>query len=447
MATTQLGAVVRHIRNVAASEKNSGQTDGALLRAFLSGNDQQSFEALVRRHGPMVLRVCRRTLGNLHDAEDALQATFLILAQKASSVRKRESLASWLHGVAYRMAKHVKRAAARRHVHESHVSSKRPPDPALSAAWQEVQVLLDEEIGKLSETLRAPFILCCLERKSNAEAARQLGLEELTIRVRVTRARKRLQDRLTRRGVSLTTVFAAIAIGAEGASAAVSTSLVTSTAAAAARLTAGQALAGSMVSANVLTFVEGVNQAMFVSKCKTAILLLVCTALAGSGLGLAVLRGTSAQSLPRAQRAPQEAAREGSKKERRQAADAPAQAAAKESVKVCGRVLDPDGKPFAGAKLYLGGHTALKAPTYPVRATSGEDGAFAFTFTKSELQKVDPGDRVYQVLAVAKGYGCSWATADATAAGALTLRLVKDTPVGGRILDADGRPVVGARLR
>jgi DNA-directed RNA polymerase specialized sigma24 family protein len=114
MATAQLGAVVRHIRKLAAIEKNSGETDGALLRAFLRSNDQQSFEAIVWRHGPMVLRVCRRMLGNLHDAEDALQATFLVLARKSPCIRKRESLASWLHGVAYRMATHAKRAAARR---------------------------------------------------------------------------------------------------------------------------------------------------------------------------------------------------------------------------------------------------------------------------------------------------------------------------------------------
>src|SRR5437868_6930204 len=113
MATVQLAAVLGHIRHLAAKHGASAQTDGALLRAFLCGNEQAAFEALMRRHGPMVLRVCLRSLRNAHDAEDALQATFLVLAQKATSIRKRESLASWLHGVAYRMATHAKRAAAR----------------------------------------------------------------------------------------------------------------------------------------------------------------------------------------------------------------------------------------------------------------------------------------------------------------------------------------------
>lgn len=112
MATAQLGAVLRYIGNLAADPKIGEQTDGALLRAFLSRNDQAAFEALVRRHGPMVLRVCLRTLGHSHDAEDALQATFFVLARQAGSIRKRKSLASWLHGVAYRMATHAKRAAA-----------------------------------------------------------------------------------------------------------------------------------------------------------------------------------------------------------------------------------------------------------------------------------------------------------------------------------------------
>src|SRR5262249_13054188 len=100
MAAAELGAVLRHIRGLTADPNRDEQNDGALLRAFLTRNAQGAFEALVRRHGPMVLRVCRRALNNAHDAEDALQATFLLLARRAASIRKRDSLASWLHGVA-----------------------------------------------------------------------------------------------------------------------------------------------------------------------------------------------------------------------------------------------------------------------------------------------------------------------------------------------------------
>src|SRR5947209_15513804 len=140
MATAQLGTVVWHIRKLAAVDKNGEQTDGSLLRAFVSQNDQPAFEALLRRHGPMVLRVCLRTLGHIHDAEDAFQATFLVLARQAKSIRKPASLASWLHGVAYRMVMHAQRDAARRHKQETRAKQPRPCDPGLSAAWQELQV-------------------------------------------------------------------------------------------------------------------------------------------------------------------------------------------------------------------------------------------------------------------------------------------------------------------
>src|SRR5262249_53126088 len=152
--------------------------------------------------------------------------------------------------------------------------------------------------------------------------------------------------------------------------------------------------------------------AMFLNKCKMAILLISCAALLGAGLGLASLHRASA-----------EPPKQPPKQSPAQKATGGISATAEEVVKVRGRVLGPDGKPVPAAKLYLGGHTSLKQPAYPVRATSGDDGRFAFTFSWSELQSGDAVDRfhrrggaddpVYQVLAVAKGYGCAWATAKA----------------------------------
>jgi RNA polymerase sigma factor (sigma-70 family) len=446
MATAQLGPVLRHIRRLAADQKMSEQSDGALLRAFLGDNDPSAFEVLMRRHGPMVLHVCRRTLGNGHDAEDACQATFLVLAQQARSIRKQASLASWLHGVAYRMATHAKRSAARRHRYESRVSSAQPSNPALTAAWQEIQVLLDEEIERLPETLRAPFVSCCLENKSSAEAARQLGLQEATVWKRVSRARKLLQEQLTRRGVSLAAVLAATAIGANGASAAVPHALLGATVKAAAQVAAGQALTGGSVPAQVISLVEGVNQAMFLNKCKTAILLLLAAAVVGFGLARTVrTHAAGGEPPPSAKEAAPQAPGEGAKNEPPQPANVPADAEAKESIHVRGRVLDPDGKPFAGAKLYLGAVTQQKERTDPVRAVSGYDGGFQFTFPKSQLEAIDGNEPVYQVLAAAPDHGVAWATADPTAKE-LTLRLVKDWPVIGRIIDTEGKPVAGAKL-
>jgi RNA polymerase sigma factor (sigma-70 family) len=431
MATAQLGTVVRHLRNLTADPKRTEQSDGALLRAFLSGNDPAAFEVLVQRHGPMVLRVCRRTLGHVHDAEDALQATFLVLAQRAASIRKKESLASWLHGAAYRMATHAKRAAARRRGHEARANPTPPRDPALCAAWQEIQAVLDEEIGSLPESFRAPFVLCCLENKSSAEAARQLDLTEGTVWKRLSRARQRLRDRLTRRGVALATVLAAAAVGTNDLRAAVPRSAVGSTVQAASRLLAGQPLASVGVSDKVLTLVEGVNQAMFLSKCKSAILLLLTVGVVGAGIGLAVLRSAAADPPQPAPQVPQAPVAESPKD-------------ARDVVKVRGRVLDTDGKPLSGAKVYLG-HNKLKEAAYPVRATSGDDGHFEFTFTRSELDKTDADAPLPPVLAVAEGRGCDWAKVG-SAGEELTLRLVKDEAASGRILDADGRPVAGARL-
>src|SRR5262249_29688145 len=148
----------------------------------------------------------------------------------------------WLHGVAYRMATNARRDAARRRKHERQASSAPLRDPVRSAAWQELQALLDEEIERLAETYRGPFVLCCLENRSGTEAARQLGLPEATVRKRFCRARKLLRERLARRGVSLTAALAAVGLSADAVLAAVPRSLLCSTVKGAVQVAAGQAL-------------------------------------------------------------------------------------------------------------------------------------------------------------------------------------------------------------
>jgi RNA polymerase sigma factor (sigma-70 family) len=437
MATAQLEAVLRHIRNLTADEKVRKQTDGALLRGFLIRNDQPAFEALVRRHGPMVLRVCLRTLGHVHDAEDALQATFLVLARHAASIRKRESLASWLHGVAYRMATHAKRAAARRHKHESRANATQPRDPALSVAWQELQVLLDEEIGGLPETLRAPFIYCCLENKSCDEAARQLGLEEGTVWKRLSRARKLLRGRLIRRGVSLTAVLATLAVSRTDASTALAGSLIYSTARAAVQVAAGRALTGGAVTGHVVALVEGVNKAMLATKIKVTAFVLLTIGIAALGLG------TAGRQLANADGVKNPLSAEGKAREEERKEARPATAEAKKddvSVEVSGQVLDPDGKGVARAELLLavpsekGGYQVAK------QAASDENGLFTFTAPKAVVA-------TSIAVAVAKNYAFDWKQLDPEPAkGRLVLRLVKDAPIKGRILDADGKAVAGAKV-
>ncbi len=212
MADTPLSPVLRHIRKLAAAERIKERTDVQLLQEFASHNDQTAFAALVRRHGPMVLGVCRNVLRHTQDAEDAFQATFLVFARKAGTIRKAEALVNWLHGVAYRMAMNAKRNAARRRSHEKQAQPAPQSDPAWETAWREVQALLNEEIQRLPQIYQATFILCCLENKSAAEAGRLLGIKEGTVWSRLAEARKRLQQRLTKRGVTLSAVLAVLAL-------------------------------------------------------------------------------------------------------------------------------------------------------------------------------------------------------------------------------------------
>jgi RNA polymerase sigma factor (sigma-70 family) len=451
MATAKFGVVLRHIRGLAADATISERTDGTLLRTFLCDNDPAAFEALLRRHGPMVLRVCRRALGNAHDAEDALQATFLVLAQRAASIRKRESLASWLYGVAYRMATDARRAAARRHKHESRANPTPPRDPALSAAWQELQTLLDEEIAALPETLREAFVLCCLENKSSAEVAQQLGLEQGAVWKRLSRARKRLQERLTRRGVSLTAVLAAVAVGVNGASAAIPVFLVRSTARAATALAAGQGAAAGLVPTKVAALTEGVLKAMFKTNLKTAGLVVLAVVLVGTGTGVLTYRALAAgQPGP----APAVGARQAPAADQPKGTppgpkDPAAPADEKKDMAFAGRVVDADGKPVA-ADVALLGDPKSNPPHYAwlgskVLAHGRADAVGKFRLGVARAALAD--SRAVYAIAGKAGHGPALARADLKRpAHETVVRLAPEKVVRGRLRDLQGQPASGVRV-
>jgi RNA polymerase sigma factor (sigma-70 family) len=174
-------------------------SDALLLDAFVRRREEAAFAALLRRHGPMVLGVCRRVLRHADDAEDAFQATFLVLVHKAAHLQQPELLASWLHGVAYRTAQHARVRAARRHRHEREAASMNAALIDNDPAWPELREHLDEELQLLPELYRAPLVLCYLEGKTNIEAARILGWPPGSMSARLAKGRELLRQRLTRR--------------------------------------------------------------------------------------------------------------------------------------------------------------------------------------------------------------------------------------------------------
>jgi len=195
MSSAQVGAVLRHIRKLALTPQDHELPDHQLLERFVLHQEESAFAALLQRHGPMVLSVCQSVLHNLHDAEDAFQAAFLLLAQKAGSIHRREAVSGWLYRVAYHLAVRAQADAARRRVLEKRAVTLLPMDPVLDLSLREVRALLFEEVEGLPEKLRAPLVLCGLEEKSLDETARLLGWARGAVKGRLQRARELLRTR------------------------------------------------------------------------------------------------------------------------------------------------------------------------------------------------------------------------------------------------------------
>ncbi len=207
MATKAADTMLRSVRALAAGLVAEGESDQELLDRFVRERDEVAFAGLVERHGPMVLGVCRRALGDEHLAEDVFQATFLTLARNAATIRERSSLSGWLHGVALRLARKATVAAARARRKDARPASE-PDGPAAGASWREVRQILDDELAKLPEQYRLPLVLCYLEGRSREEAAAELGCEPGRLKGLLERGRERLRARLIRRGLAPAAVSA-----------------------------------------------------------------------------------------------------------------------------------------------------------------------------------------------------------------------------------------------
>jgi RNA polymerase sigma factor (sigma-70 family) len=266
MTSDQVGAAADFLSPNADLPPDSDPSDQQLLDRFVAERDEAAFAALVRRHGPMVLSVCRRLLKDVHDAEDAFQATFLVLVHKAQSIGRPASLGPWLHGVAYRSAAQVRHAAQRR-TREREATAMSPCDPAVEAAWRDLRDVLDEELGRLTPKYRDPLILVYLEGKSTHETARLLGCPKGTVLSRLARGRDRLRDRLIRRGLALSVWTLVMVLVEKAAPAALPATLADGTIKVAALTAAGTAATGA-VSATVAALTKGVLRSMFLSKLK-----------------------------------------------------------------------------------------------------------------------------------------------------------------------------------
>jgi HlyD family secretion protein len=266
MASGDIGAVLKDVEILFHVGTVAGLSDLQLMERFVSRSDdgaEAAFAALVKRHGPMVLRVCRGELQDLHAAEDAFQATFLILARKARSIRKAGSLASWLYGVARRVARRARADRARRAACQRRGTLMAESPVFMGYDPPELVPEIQEEVDRLPEKYRAPIILCYLEGLTHEEAASQLRVPVGTVKIRLSRGRERLRGRLIRRGLAPALIASALSASTRGA---IPIPLLDITVKAAMQVAAVQA-AG--VSVAVTALVEGVLKAMFLAKLRT----------------------------------------------------------------------------------------------------------------------------------------------------------------------------------
>ena len=275
MNASLLESMLRRVVPLAA-DRRAG--DAELLRLFVTSRDETAFAILVQRHGPMVWSVCRNLLPIEADAEDAFQATFIALIRSAGRIRTPSALGSWLYGVVYRVAQKARRSAARRHKHEQNAATREAARPVANRAWAQLQAAVHDELNRLPESLRTAFVICELEGIGQREAAEALGLKLGTLSARLTKARQRLIERLSRQGIPAGLAVAGALVG--GAA----------TATAPANLTAkvlSLARAGinwnESVSATILQLARGANEvSMTRTKMIAAAIALTITLAAGT---------------------------------------------------------------------------------------------------------------------------------------------------------------------
>jgi RNA polymerase sigma factor (sigma-70 family) len=443
MSQNTVHDMLRHLRGLCETEAGRDLDDGQLLERFLVRREETAFAILVQRHGPMVLGVCRRVLKDVHAAEDAFQAAFLVLVRRSASIRKRGSLASWLYRVAQRIALRARARELAQRDRERRCVQMPPGETLDELTWQEVRTVLDEEVGALPERYRAPVVLCYLEGKSYDQAARELGWPKSSLASRLSRARGVLCRRLARRGIALSTAALAAGLAERATGAAVPALLTINTVKGAALVAAGKSAAGAL-SSQAIALGEQSMKGTLGFKGKVLVALLI----AGLAVAGVVLASHQAAGERRAEPQPPAAT-----DKPRPGPDKPAETA-QETFTYAGRVLDPDGKPLAGAKIYISG-LRPGVIEFRERTSSGPDGKFRFTVRRDEFGDkgvVPPGrsppERFVFIGATADGCGaaCESGGIKSEEREDLTLWLPAEEVVHGRIIDLEGKPVAGVSV-
>ncbi len=413
MAGEHADDVGRGLGRIFGAGTIAGLTDAQLLERFAARNDAVAFEALVARHGPMVLGVCRRRLRDAHAAEDAFQATFLVLVRKArpGPFRTGDSLGPWLHAVAWRVAERARTEAARRLSREEAGAAleQAPAPPAPGAEARDVRASIDEELGRLPERYRLPVVLCYLEGLTHEEAARRLGCPPGTIGVRLMRARARLRGRLVRRGLApLVAASAEALLSEETARAAVPPGLLEATI----RTATGTGTAP----ATAAILARGVVRAMLRSKIRKVALGLISLGMV-TALAIAFVPAAVKDEL-------------------------------KPGKSIVGRVVDTRDQPIAGAKVWLsvGLNATLDPPTHVV---TDAEGRFAVPVRREWLE-IDRYNREGIVWALAPAHSLGMVHAYRSIWGndpaGITIALGTASDTAFVVLGPDGRPVAGARV-
>lgn len=438
MATIGVNFALRHIHELFSVGTVASLPDAGLLDRFAQSRDETAFAALVDRHGPMVLAVCRAVLKDEHAAEDAFQAAFLVLAKKANGIRSSETLAAWLSRVAFRIALESRRQSERRRQREARVMSSARVTTGESE--HDDILALHEELDRLPERLRVPVVLCHLEGKSYDEAARMLHVPSATIRGRLVRARDRLAARLTRRGITSAGAIVTATLVSHTAMASVPRSL--------AQETIRVAIKGSG-SATVASLAAGYMGSVLATK---AIVFGSLIAIAAGGLlaiGLTNRGRNVPDSLARVEN-PLWAAKAvelpaGIAKE--QAAPVAREPKADDAVIVSGRVISPTGQPVSRAVVKTRFNTAGKHE--PAETTTDPDGQFRLLVSKAARDMIlrEGRETKQHLVASASGFGASSAEIDLQVLGAITIKL-RDagSAIEGSVLDLEGRPVAGAKI-